>query len=496
VLPLLDEELQRLPEKYRTPLMLCYLQGLTNQEAAEQLGCPIGTVFTRLARGRNLLHVRLARRGVTLSAGLLGTALAHNADAAPLPLGLVQATVRAAVLFATGSTTGALSPNVLALTEGALKMMWLDRLKVMVVALVLFVVAGSGAGLLAFRATAREQGDAPPEPRAAAAKPAETAPKLPKEALRYGGKDFQEWRLTLMTDLKPAVRVEAIEALSTLGAKGYGSEAAVAILEAARDYDLDHLDGHESHVLDASRFGLRKIGADAVVLLMAEVKTGKKKDRRFALGALEKMGVAAKDALPAVLEALREDDPAIRVPAILAARAMDREGTSVPALGQALTSSHDQIRYDAIEALEHFGAKAKAETPRLITVSLQDSRGTNRYRAIAALAHINPEAKTVLPALMKALKDEDQQVRLEAMAFLGKLGPDAAEAVPDLIALLKTPRLEPGEARYIADALGSMGPAAKAAAPTLTGFLNDERAILTDGDLRGAVMRALQSINK
>src|SRR5262249_39477243 len=62
--PVLDEEIARLPEKYRAPLVLCYLQGHTNAEAAEQLRCPKGTILSRLARGRQRLRSRLARRGL------------------------------------------------------------------------------------------------------------------------------------------------------------------------------------------------------------------------------------------------------------------------------------------------------------------------------------------------------------------------------------------------------------------------------------------------
>ncbi len=92
----LEEELGRLPEKERAALVLCYLEGLTRDEAARRLGCPVGTLKDRLERGKRRLRTALARRGVALPAGLVVLLAAEAAEAA-LPAALAEAAVRAAL---------------------------------------------------------------------------------------------------------------------------------------------------------------------------------------------------------------------------------------------------------------------------------------------------------------------------------------------------------------------------------------------------------------
>jgi RNA polymerase sigma factor (sigma-70 family) len=159
VRPVLDEEIDRLPEKYRAPFVLCYLQGHTNEEAAEQLGCPKGTVLSRLARGRERLRSRLARRGLALAAAGAVKALSAKAAPASVPAALVSSTVNAALPFAAGAAAAGLVPApVAALTEGVLHTMFLTKLKTAAAALLALAVLGTGATVVSHHTRAAGPG--------------------------------------------------------------------------------------------------------------------------------------------------------------------------------------------------------------------------------------------------------------------------------------------------------------------------------------------------
>jgi RNA polymerase sigma factor (sigma-70 family) len=135
----LDEELTRLPERERGPLVLCYLEGLTQDEAARRLGCPLGTLKSRLVRGRAALHKQLARRGLSL-AGLFSTLLLVGKSAAAVPIQLQATAVRAATAFAAGSpAVEVIDPKAVALAEGVLKPVLGGKLKIAGVVLGLIV---------------------------------------------------------------------------------------------------------------------------------------------------------------------------------------------------------------------------------------------------------------------------------------------------------------------------------------------------------------------
>jgi RNA polymerase sigma factor (sigma-70 family) len=136
----LDEEVNYLPAKYRAPVVLCYLQGKTNEEAARELGCPKGTILSRLAWARARLRERLTRRGLN-AAPVLGAVLAEQANAA-LPALPVAATVHAALLFKAGKTAAA--PLVIDLADTTIRAMSVTRLKsAIVVLLALGIVAAA-----------------------------------------------------------------------------------------------------------------------------------------------------------------------------------------------------------------------------------------------------------------------------------------------------------------------------------------------------------------
>src|SRR5262249_4967916 len=128
---ILHEELDRMPEKFRAPIVLCYLESLSHEQAARQLCWPVGTVRSRLARGREQLRSRLARRGLAPSLVGLKQALAGEAARSSISPALASAVSRAALHCISSKTlaAGATSRSVALLVEGALKMMVVSKIK-------------------------------------------------------------------------------------------------------------------------------------------------------------------------------------------------------------------------------------------------------------------------------------------------------------------------------------------------------------------------------
>ncbi len=152
--PVLDQELSRLPNRYRTAIALCDLGGKTRKEVAQQLAVPEGTLSGWLTRGRAMLAKRLARQGLAMSAAALAAALSQNVLSAGVPAAAVSNTTKAASLLAAGqrAATGVISAKVAALTEGVIKTMLLTKLKFVSAVLLVFSAAGMGATGLIYHA--------------------------------------------------------------------------------------------------------------------------------------------------------------------------------------------------------------------------------------------------------------------------------------------------------------------------------------------------------
>jgi RNA polymerase sigma factor (sigma-70 family) len=224
LLALLDRELNRLPEHYRVPVVLCDLEGRPRREVARRLGLPEGTLSSRLAKARKLLARRLKRHGPTLAGEALAAALTQEAASACVPNVLIVSTTRAALLVAADKAAGAVPAQVAALAKGVVKAMLLNKLKVVTAGLLAAAITlGAGASVYYSRAAGG----------GADANEAQPAAPAPADPFRKGG--------PAQTDGDRGVSKEELGKVKERINK--------AIEDAARrEYDRGYLQGLRDHI--------------------------------------------------------------------------------------------------------------------------------------------------------------------------------------------------------------------------------------------------------
>jgi len=457
----LDLELARLPDRYRQVILLCDLEGERRKDVARRLGCPEGTVASRLAKARTLLAARLSRHGLAMSAGALATVLAAEAASASVPPSWLPLTLHAArhIAWGSASTAGALSTTVVSLMEGVCKTMFVDKLKTIAGILLLLVLIGSGAGTLwLHEATAAEPDDAVPNV-------AQQGPQPPeKEELRLE-------IIRLKQDLQAVMNQAA------------ALEGRLAAMERERPEIL---------------FRGKPASFWAKQLLDRDPKY--RGEAVTALGGIAEVDHAL---IPTIVASLKDKDLDVREVAALAL-----VNVGEPALAHLITALKDpsqEHRTWVIYAISRFGADGRTAVPAL-TALLKGGKQTDRLLAAGVLRHLGPSAAAAVPSLVELLKDRSKMDCYVAATSLAWIGPSAKDAVPLLIDMLNDttvrrfpfdpsllPVLVSSDYEYTpavsaAQALGEIGPDAKSALPAL-------RAAATDSRIQGVILEAIRRVD-
>jgi RNA polymerase sigma factor (sigma-70 family) len=286
----LDQELNRLPEKYRAPVILCDLEGRPRREIARQLNLAEGTLSSRLSRGRRLLAERLTRHGITLSGGALAMSLSEAS--AGVPPSLLGLTTKSALLVAAGQTA-ALSTSISLIMKGATQAMFLAKLKATLATITALVL---GAGALVYCASGQTGGT--------------TKPRNELEALRHENE---------LLKINLRVTLEKIKALESEVTALKTQPKATAVGRVFADFDRD---GALDLLITSDE--LVRIRPDGTIVMKPDVTWAKAKKaieeaikvRPDEMEAALKLLRAAKDAqsrkaavdqMGRVLKKLRED---------------------------------------------------------------------------------------------------------------------------------------------------------------------------------------------
>lgn len=306
------------------------------------------------------------------------------------------------------------------------------------------IVLGTGLLLLLvsltkFRAGFEEVEGTPPKPPAAA--------KSKREALRYGGKNFDQWRVEMETELKPEVRADGMTAMAAFGANGYAVEATRTIVELMAGYEVDTSNTKDKAVVEAAAEAVRKIGKPALRILWEGVRNENERSRLFAIAVLPVcLQVSEPDWRPPVAELLKaaghEDKHVREMALILLEEVKNKPKSCLPVLLECLNDNEPNVREKSINCLDKMQPEARAVMSALRT-AIGDSELRVRYGALIMAGHYGAQAKPILPALLKRLEKPEALPRGiglgvnidEFAVFMGTLaaiGPAAKEALPRL----------------------------------------------------------------
>jgi RNA polymerase sigma factor (sigma-70 family) len=224
-----EEELSRLPDRFRLPLVLCYLQDLTRDEAAQQLGWSPSMVKSRLEQARDRLRKRLTSRGLPISGALVASMFCQATTSAAVPAVLLNSTIKAAThVAAGGAAASVVSAKVAALSEGMVKAMFMTKVKIATVALLAALLVGTGVGTLKLPALPARLNDGagspvfptqkgPTQDPAKQARPALQQATLPKEPPQTEPTEFgrhvesMSWALTRVDVEKQTISVMLLD---------------------------------------------------------------------------------------------------------------------------------------------------------------------------------------------------------------------------------------------------------------------------------------------
>lgn len=401
--PVIDEELSRLPDKYRMPVFLCDIEGKTIRESTLQLGWPQGTFAGRLARGRKMLASRLARRGVVLSGMALALAHSQNVTSAGVPVALMNSTIRAATLMMAGqaASAGLVTANSVGLMKGVTKSMFLTNFKTLSAALLVLTCGVFGGQLLTNRDAQGRQtestGDREP------IQTRESPTQVPKRALD------QEQILVPQDDLRAQ-----IAALRTENAKlRLELQSVIKEIRDWKDSVRNAAPPKEPEQLFRGK---------PTSYWLAQFKDADPKFRQEALEALANLAQNDKNLIPRVVAALKD-------------KHYEVGQVARNALGE--LSSTPEVLSGVLEILEDKQAPFGA---------------TN---AANVIADMGPGAKSAVPRLIKLLPTEDASLQQWLIHDLGMIGTDARPAIPELIKILgnSLELLESGKQKLNAETL-------------------------------------------